>query len=124
MSQDSALIIVMDASVSCEGRTNVLLTVVLLNMTDGVVHLLWYGQAFHLMEPPITMSSKGVRYRDELLDVYVRPFAGAVGDNFVLMDDNARPHRARVVNGYLEDEAIDRLDWPSRSPDLNPIEHA
>ena len=26
----------------------------------------------------------GVRYRDEILDVYVRPFAGAVGDNFVL----------------------------------------
>ena len=66
----------------------------------------------------------GVRYRDEILDVYVRPFAGAVGDNFVLMDDNARPHRARVVNDYLEDEGIERLDWPSRSPDLNPIEHA
>ena len=63
----------------------------------------------------------GVRYRDEILDVYVRPFAGAVGDNFVLMDDNARPNKARVVNDYLEDEGI---DWPSSSPDLNPIEHA
>ena len=40
------------------------------------------------------------------------------------MDDNARPHRARVVNDYLEDEGIERLDWPSRSPDLNPIDHA
>ena len=40
------------------------------------------------------------------------------------MDDNARPHRARVVNYYLEDEGIEHLDWPSRSPDLNPIEHA
>ena len=66
----------------------------------------------------------GVRYTHEIIDVYVRPFAGAVGDNFVLMDDNARPHRARVVNDYLEDEGIERLDWPSRSPDLNPIEHA
>ena len=65
-----------------------------------------------------------VRYRDEILDVYVRPFAGAVGENIVLMDDNARPHRTRVVNEYLEDEGIERLDWPSRSPDLNPIEHA
>ena len=58
MSQDSALIIVMGASVADEGRTNVLLTVVLLNMTNGVVRLLWYGQAFHLMESPISMSSK------------------------------------------------------------------
>ena len=48
----------------------------------------------------------GVRYRDEILDVYVWPFAGAVGDYFVLMDDNARPNRARVVNDYLEDEGI------------------
>jgi hypothetical protein len=39
----------------------------------------------------------GVRYRDEVLHPIVRPFAGAIGEDFVLMDDNARPHRARVV---------------------------
>ena len=38
------------------------------------------------------------------------------------MDDNARSHRARVVNDYLEYVGIEHLDWPSRSPDL--IEHA
>ena len=40
------------------------------------------------------------------------------------MDDNARPHRARVVTDYLVTEPIERMDWPSLSPDLNPIEHA
>ena len=39
-----------------------------------------------------------VRYRDKVLDVYVRPYAGAVGPDFILMDDNARPHRAKVVD--------------------------
>ncbi|GBM71545.1 hypothetical protein AVEN_41670-1 [Araneus ventricosus] len=39
----------------------------------------------------------GVRYRDEILDPYVRPYAGAIGNDFILMDDNARPHRAGVV---------------------------
>ena len=29
-----------------------------------------------------------------------------------------------MVNDYLEDEGIEGLDWPSRSPDLNPIKHA
>ena len=46
MSQDSALLILMDASVSGEGRTNVLLTSVLLNITDGVVHMLLQGWHF------------------------------------------------------------------------------
>lgn len=69
-------------------------------------------------------SLTAVRYRDEILDPIVRPFAGAIGNDFILMDDNARPHRARVVNDYLERESIVRMDWPAYSPDLNPIEHA
>ena len=54
----------------------------------------------------------------------VRPYAGATGPDFILMDDNARPHRARVVEQYLQAETIDRMDWPARSPDISPIEHA
>ena len=65
----------------------------------------------------------GVRYRDEILDIYVRPYAGAVGPQFILMDDNARPHRARVVEMYLQQKTIVRMDCPACSPDLNPIEH-
>ncbi|GBN15901.1 hypothetical protein AVEN_88534-1, partial [Araneus ventricosus] len=33
----------------------------------------------------------GVRYRDEILEPYVRLFRGAVGPEFILMDDKARP---------------------------------
>ncbi|GBN43219.1 Transposable element Tcb2 transposase [Araneus ventricosus] len=66
----------------------------------------------------------GVRYRDEILEPYVRLFRGAVGPEFILMDDNARPHRALLVDEFLESEDIRRMDWPARSPDLNPIEHA
>ena len=39
------------------------------------------------------------------------------------MEDNARPHRAREVNAFLEEQGIERLVWPPNSPDLNPIEH-
>jgi transposase len=39
------------------------------------------------------------------------------------MDDNARPYRARIVNQYKQQEAIDTIPWPAMSPDMNPIEH-
>ena len=65
-----------------------------------------------------------LRYVNEILDVYVRPYAGAVGENFILMDDNARAHTASITNQYLEQATIVRMELPARSPDLNPIEHA
>ncbi|GFW37359.1 uncharacterized protein TNCV_859661 [Trichonephila clavipes] len=39
------------------------------------------------------------------------------------MDDNARPHRSRLVENMLEAETIQRMEWTACSPDLNPIEH-
>ena len=33
----------------------------------------------------------GARYRDEIFHPVVRPFAGAIGPEFTLMDGNARP---------------------------------
>ena len=46
-----------------------------------------------------------------------------IGDSFVLMHDNARPHKAQCVNDYLRMVQITALEWPAYSPDLNPIEH-
>ncbi|KAI4891914.1 hypothetical protein NFI96_030001 [Prochilodus magdalenae] len=62
-------------------------------------------------------------YRDEILRPLVRPYAGAVGPGFLLMQDNARPHVAGVCQQFLQDEGIEAMDWPARSPDLNPTEH-
>nr|KAG5707095.1 hypothetical protein BaRGS_011806 [Batillaria attramentaria] len=31
--------------------------------------------------------------------------------------------RARIVDQYLEEESMELMEWPARSPDLNPIEH-
>ena len=62
-----------------------------------------------------------VRYCNEILDQFVRPYAGAMGPDFILMGDNARPHRAHVTDAYLERETIVRMDWPARSPDLNRL---
>ncbi|GFW04958.1 transposable element Tcb2 transposase [Trichonephila clavipes] len=52
-----------------------------------------------------------------------RSFPCAVGDKFVFMDDNATCHRTLAVQDCLDSEGIQRLVWPTRSPDLNPIEN-
>ena len=63
------------------------------------------------------------RYVDEVLEPHVVPYTAAIGDEFVFMDDNARPHLARVADQFLEENGIERVEWPARSPDCNPIEN-
>ncbi|GFX26969.1 transposable element Tcb2 transposase [Trichonephila clavipes] len=69
-------------------------------------------------------SVNGTRYCNEILLPYVRLFRGAMGLQFLFMDDNAPCHRKVAAEQLLESEDIERMDWPARSPDLNPIEHA
>lgn len=68
-------------------------------------------------------SLTAIRYIEEILQEAVVPFAPFIGDNFVLMQDNARPHVARIVRHYLEDVGITTMNWPARYPDMNPIEN-
>ncbi|KFM62714.1 Transposable element Tcb1 transposase, partial [Stegodyphus mimosarum] len=55
-----------------------------------------------------TMTSQ--IYRDVILEQHVRLFRGAMGAQFVFMDDNARPHRANIVSEFLESEDITHMD--------------
>lgn len=80
--------------------------------------------ALVFIEP--TAHARGLtshRYITEILADHVVPYAGYIGQDMLLMQDNARPHAAYVVTQYLRDVGIPTMDWPARSPDLNPIEH-
>ncbi|GFW76417.1 uncharacterized protein TNCV_1581961 [Trichonephila clavipes] len=39
----------------------------------------------------------------------------------IFQQDNARPHTARVAQDFLRH--FQTLPWPTRSPDLSPVEH-
>ncbi|GFX88150.1 transposable element Tcb2 transposase [Trichonephila clavipes] len=67
-------------------------------------------------------SVNGTRYCNEILLPYVSLFRGAMGLQFLFMDDNAPCNRTVAAEQLLESEDIER-NWPARSPDLNIIEH-
>ena len=44
-------------------------------------------------------------------------------NNWLLADDNARPHQACVVDTYLCEQEIIRMDWAPYRSDMNSIKH-
>ncbi|GFY14196.1 transposable element Tcb2 transposase [Trichonephila clavipes] len=60
---------------------------------------------------------------EEILKPIVVPYAAAIGDDFILMDDNSRAHRANFVEDSFFEELIVRMEWPACSADMNSIEH-
>ncbi|GFX90416.1 uncharacterized protein TNCV_5068031 [Trichonephila clavipes] len=62
------------------------------------------------MSFPVEVLMPTLCYRDDILDAYVHPYAGALGDTF-MQEDNARPHRARVMDAYVERETIQLMQW-------------
>lgn len=88
----------------------------------GSVHVwgaIWYGGRSALVI--LTGAVTGVKYCET-----IRTFLhdnNQLPRNWILQQDNATPHTARIVQETLEELGVAVLPWPSKSPDLNPIEH-
>ncbi len=45
------------------------------------------------------------------------------GTDFVFQQDNASIHTANETLEFFEEQNINKMEWPAKSPDLNPIEN-
>lgn len=77
-----------------------------------------HKSALHYFDSTVTGDS----YLNEVLLPLGLPFARASVLDFIWMDDNAPPHRARTVRDFMQAEGVHCMVWPPNSPDLNPIE--
>ena len=70
---------------------------------------------------PIHGNVSAARFRDEITQSHLLPDIDVQGEMF--QQDNDRPDTAHLTIDYLQNQNIAVLPWPSKSTDLNPIEH-
>ena len=66
----------------------------------------------------------GAKFRDTLNEKLVKSTQELrLGQRFTFQQDNEPKHTAKTTQDWLRDNFVNVLEFPSQSPDLNPIRH-
>ena len=83
--------------------------------------------AFHFggkSEPVIVEGPMNQQVYGQVLRLNLLSWArGTFRNDFVLVQDNSPPHKARATMMFLENQDIEAMHWPAKGPAMNPIEH-
>jgi len=88
--------------------------------------MVWGGIAYGYRTPLVVIDGNlnAQNTGKTFLGPHVVPLLPAHNVITTLQQDNATSHVARVNLEHLRNHNVDFIDdWPSKSPDLNPIEH-
>jgi len=100
------------------------------NKRSGRISVMFWGCFWQDELGPLVALPKGsidsVKY-GEILEEHVFPFymavQGVLEEDPWLMEDNCRVHKSAASTALKDELGIRTLEWPSYSPDLNPIEN-
>ena len=63
------------------------------------------------------------KYYTEILEKHIPEIRSMLRDEWRLQQDNDPKHTSRVAQEFLNSNVPEVMDWPSNSPDLNPLEN-
>ena len=87
--------------------------------------MVWGGISWRHKTPLVVVGGNLTvqRYIDDVLTPTLVPFMRINPDVTLFQQDIARPHSARLMSEFLDNNNINVLRLPAFSPDLSPIEH-
>ena len=100
------------------------------NKRSGRISVMFWGCLWQNELGPLVVLPKGKidsSIYGNIVEKHIFPFYSAVqgvlGEDPWLMEDNCKVHKCAAITALKDELGIRTLEWPSYSPDLNPIEN-